>query len=116
MNLIITTIPRKANPVKKPDPSDVLEYDKYLVDAAACAECHTQQEKGQKVKEMDFAGRFGFSLQNGFVLLANFTPRETGLLNYSKQAFVNRFKIYADSFYVDPMVEENGFQTVMPWK
>ncbi len=116
MNLIINTIPQKSNPTKKPDQSDVLEYGKYLVNAAACAECHTQQEKGQKVKGMDFAGGFGFSLPNGIVRSSNITPHESGLLNYNKQSFINRFKIYADSSYVDPLVEANAFQTVMPWK
>lgn len=105
MSLIINKIPQKANPVKKPKPSDILEYGKYLVNASSCAECHTQQEKGQKIKGMDFAGEFGFTLPNGIVRSSNITPHETGLLNYNKQAFINRFKIYADGCNVFSLIQ-----------
>jgi mono/diheme cytochrome c family protein len=114
MNIIINTIPQKAIPVTKPDSSQVLEYGAYIANAAACIECHTKQDKGEKLKGMEFAGGFEFKLPQGTVRSANITPHETGLSGWSREAFINRFKIYADSAYKAPDVGD-GLQTVMPW-
>src|SRR6478752_6231568 len=47
MSIIINTIPQKASLTKKPAETDVVNYGKYLVNAAACQECHTQFSKGK---------------------------------------------------------------------
>jgi cytochrome c2 len=117
MNFIINTFPKKASPEKRPDPSDVVAYGKYMTNAAGCHECHTKQEKGQIVGE-PYAGGFEFNLGGGNVVRSmNITPHETGLKHWTKEMFIQRFKQYQDSSYVTPPVDmsKGEFQTVMPW-
>lgn len=117
MNFIINTIPKKAEFSKMPDKSNKLAYGAYLFNAAACAECHTKQEKGKKVEGMDLAGGFEFPFPTGeIVRSANITPdRETGIGKWSEEAFVSRFRKYADSTTTVHQVAPGNFQTVMPW-
>ena len=116
MNFIINTIPSKAEPGKLPDPSNTIEYGKYLLNAAACGECHTKKENGKAVLGMEFAGGFEFPMAGGVVQSSNITPdTETGIGDWSKAAFVNRFKMYADTNYTPPHVGRSDFNTVMPW-
>ncbi len=51
MNIILRTIPQKASPGKRPDPSNSIVYGEYLVTASACGECHTKIEKGEFIGE-----------------------------------------------------------------
>lgn len=116
MNFILNTIPQKAHPMERPLPSDTLAYGHYLVEIAGCRECHTKQEKG-KVIGVAFAGGWAFNMPDGSIVRsANLTPdKETGLGNWSKQAFVSMFRKYADSSYVPPVVKPGEMQTPMPW-
>lgn len=116
MNFIINTIPAKANPQAIPDTADKVEYGKYLLNAAACSECHTKQEKGQKIPGMDYAGGFEFPIATGIVRSPNITSdKETGIGDWSETAFINRFKMYADSSYTPAKIGPGEFNTVMPW-
>jgi mono/diheme cytochrome c family protein len=116
MNIIINTIPAKGTPTKRPDPSDTIAYGGYMVNASGCIECHTQVEKGQVIKELAFSGGRDFSLPDGSVLRsANITPHKTGIGNWSKEFFLQRFKMYADSSYVPATVNAGEFNTIMPW-
>lgn len=117
MNVIINTIPKKAQFSKIPDKSNTLAYGTYLFNAAACSECHTKQEKGEKVHELELAGGFDFALGNGAVVRsANITPdMETGIGKWTEEAFVNRFRKYADSTNQVHTVVNGTFNTVMPW-
>ncbi len=116
MNFIINTIPKKPNFVTVPEKSDKIKYGKYMITAAACMDCHTKQEKGKFVGEL-YAGGFEFKLQDGSVVRsANLTPdKETGLGNWTSEQFINRFKKYTDSSYVNPKVAPGEFQSTMPW-
>ncbi|MBK9177711.1 MAG: c-type cytochrome [Flavobacteriales bacterium] len=117
VNLIMRTIPAPAQPMERPTP-DAPEYGAYMVNAAACIECHTHTEKGKKIGE-PFAGGFAFNFPNGAVLRSpNITPHPTdGIGAWDKATFIARFKQYADSSYVPPAIDWNAgdFQTVMPW-
>jgi mono/diheme cytochrome c family protein len=116
MSFIINTIPQKATFTTRPDTSDELLYGEYLFTAAACGECHTKQEKGQKIKGLELAGGFEFKLKTGTVRSSNLTPdEETGLGGWTKMAFINRFKTYADSNYLPATIEKGSIQSVMPW-
>lgn len=89
---------------------------KYLVSIAACAECHTQAEKGQIIAEKMFSGGREFALPGGLLISPNITPdKETGMGNLPKEAFNARFKAYADSSYKPYKVGPTDFQTIMPW-
>ena len=117
MSLIMRTIPANPPLGTRPDPSDKFAYGKYLVTAASCADCHTPMEKGEPLPGMDFAGSFEMNLPGGTIRSANITPdKETGIGNWTEDMFVQRFKAYADSAYVDPVVPHGEFQTVMPWR
>jgi len=116
MNFIINTIPQKAAFGQRPNPEDKLAYGEYLMNAAACYDCHTRQEKGQFVGK-DFAGGMEFKLVDGSIVRSsNITPHlETGLGNWTEAQFVERFKLYGDSAFVPHEVTKGDFQTIMPW-
>lgn len=117
MNFIINLIPRKAEPMKLPDTTDRVAYGKYLINAAGCAECHTREKQGQIIPELMYSGGRSFKVPSGgTVTSSNITPdTETGIGNWTEDAFVNRFKGYADSSYVPQAITGGGFNTVMPW-
>lgn len=116
MNFIINTIPKKAEFDEIQNRANPLAYGKYLFNAAACGECHTKQEKGQPIAGMELAGGFEFPMPTGVARSANITPdKETGIGNWTEEAFVKRFKKYADSAYIPNKVEKGGFNTTMPW-
>lgn len=116
MNFIIHTIPAAPAFTAIPDTNNLVAYGKYLFNAAACDECHTKSEKGQKIAELALAGGFEFPMPGGILRSPNITPDvKTGIGTWSEEAFIKRFKAYADSAYVIPNVEQGAFNTVMPW-
>lgn len=113
-SLIMRTIPQKAEFSTKPPTSDVIAYGKYLVNAAACNECHTKFENGEFTGE-NLAGGRVFTMPGGNVLTSsNLTPHPTGLGNWSKEQFVERFKQYKDRSKLKK-VQAGEPQTIMPW-
>lgn len=115
LNLIMRTIPEKPNLSPMPPKSDAVAYGMYLVNAAACADCHTKYQGGSMIGE-PLAGGREFTLHDGSVLRSsNITPHETGLKNWDKEMFVTKFKGYQDSIYSPPTVDPGQFQTIMPW-
>lgn len=118
MNFIINTIPQPAAFHPRPPKSDTLQYGKYLVMMADCAECHTQHEKGNPVPGMEFAGGMRFPMPLGGVAVsANITPdKETGIGTWKKEDFIRRFKQYSDSGFTAPIATKGSFNTIMPWR
>lgn len=115
MNLIMRTIPVEADLKPMPSKSNTIEYGKYLVNAAACADCHTKFEKGKFVGE-PLAGGREFTFPDGTIMRTpNLTPHSTGLASWSEDVFVNKFKSFVDSSYVPHPVKPGDFQTMMPW-
>jgi len=117
MNLIMRTIPEPADPMDRPPAEDSVAYGRYLTTIAGCAECHTPQEQGADIEGMYLAGGFEYLMPFGTVRSANITPDpKTGIGNWSKQKFINRFKQY--DVPVDSLknVEKGEFNTIMPWK
>jgi mono/diheme cytochrome c family protein len=120
MNLIVRTIPAAPKFAPRPPREDSVAYGAYLANMAACAECHTQQEKGQPLPGMDYAGGFAFILPWGTVRSSNITPdAETGIGAWSKEQFIARFKTYASEaarkMEMKPPYNEAYFNTIMPW-
>ena len=117
MNLIMRTIPAKNNLQPVPDKSNSTEYGKYLVNAAGCNDCHTQQEKGEFKMNLYLAGGQEFKLPGNVILRsANITPdRENGIGVWTKEQFITLFRTYADGTYNAPDVKEGEFNTIMPW-
>lgn len=117
MNFIINTIPQKASLQKMPTKSDKLAYGKYMVNAAACIECHTQVDKGKIIAGMEFGGGREFNFPDGSVVRsANITPDpKTGIGSWTEDMFVKRFRAFADSAYKPASVAPGEFNSIMPW-
>lgn len=117
MSFIINTIPRPAQPQTRPDPTDQLAYGAYVVNASGCIECHTEVEKGQIIPEVAFAGGRAFGFPDGSVVRSSnlTTDKETGIGSWTREQFIARFKMYADSSYVTPSVKPGEFNSIMPW-
>ena len=116
VSVLINTMPTKATPGTLPAATDKVAYGAYLFTAAACADCHTPQDKGAPMKGLENAGGFAFKFPGGTTYSSNITPdKETGIGNWNEERFVNRFKMFADSSYQPAAVAADGFQTVMPW-
>ncbi len=117
LNLIVKTIPKDSPFQPAPAPSDTLAYGKYLVSIAGCVDCHTPMKKGKFVQGMEFAGGTEFNIPHtGIIRSANITPdRTTGIGNWDKLTFIERFKMYNSPESRRIPVSEGSMQTVMPW-
>lgn len=117
MNFIINTIPQEPNFSGKPDDStDPVIKGKYLATMASCKDCHTPFEKGAYDESMLLAGGRSFPMPGGRLTSPNLTPEpNTGLGNWTKDQFVQRFKMYQDSAYQLPKINPGEFNSIMPW-
>jgi hypothetical protein len=116
MNFIMNTIPQEAIPQTMPAKSNVVAYGQYIATAASCTDCHTKKNNGKFVGEL-FAGNFEFHMPDGSIIRsANITPdKETGIGAWTKEMFLAKFKMYADSNYHAPAVKPGQTNTIMPW-
>ena len=115
MNFIVNTIPVKASFTEKPPKSDTIKYGAYLLNAAACEECHTKVNKGQIIPELAFSGGRDFHMPNGVVNSANITPdKGTGIGGWTAEQFVARFKAYTNPANT-PVMDSTDVNTIMPW-
>lgn len=105
-----------AGKIVAPDPSDRVKYGEYLVAMASCHHCHTQMEKGEPVKGMEFAGGAEFAVPGMMARSANITPdEETGIGKWDEKRFVAKFRGYANLSYENaPRATQANF-TLMPW-
>jgi len=117
MNFIINTLPRQPVFSKKPKKEDSIAYGKYLVNAAGCVECHTPFDGMALELDKAFSGGRSFPIPNGTVITPNITPHsETGIGNWTQDAFVARFKAYdMGKGYLPPAVQTGEMNTIMPW-
>lgn len=117
LTILLNTMPKKNTHSKRPDKSDVLAYGSYMINAAACKECHSPADKGQINNALAFSGGREFNFPDGSIVRsANITPdEETGIGRWTNESFLKRFKLHSDSAYVAPTVNEGEFNTVMPW-
>lgn len=104
-------------PVAAPDKSDTLAYGKYLVQIAACAECHTPKtDKGQAIPGMEFAGGFEMHFPGTRVVTSNITPHPTTWMGKAtKEEFIGRFKAFANVNAANAPQAAKGKNTLMPW-
>ncbi len=117
MNVILHLIPSAATLQPKPPATDTLKYGEYMARAAGCIECHTQAEHGQIVKNLAFSGGREFQMPDGSLLVStNITPdQETGIGNWTKEAFIFRFKAYDLATFKPPVLHNGEMQSIMPW-
>ena len=117
VNFIVKTLPvdryKSSNSIDKNDP---VNYGKYLVTTAGCADCHTPSKDGTPIKGRDFAGNSQFNLPIGILRTANITPdNETGIGSWTKEMFIARFKNFDPQNHEYVSVHKNSFNTIMPW-
>ena len=116
VNFIINTMPQKAAFTKRPAETDVTAYGAYLINVAGCVECHSKRDKGNVVAGTEFGGGMEFPCEGGIVRSPNITfDEETGIGNWSKEGFVQRFKSFADSNYHAARMSPGDLNTQMPW-
>jgi hypothetical protein len=117
MNILLGTLPEKNSPTKLPEKNDEISYGAYLINAAACKECHTPAERGQIIPELAYSGGREFKFPDGSILRSsNITPDgKTGIGKWTRENFIQRFKVMGDSSYILPDVKPGEFNTLMPW-
>lgn len=94
--------------VPAPDLSTPEKRGKYLVTIAACADCHTpQDDKGQPLPGMDFAGGFILDGPWGRVASANLTPDPSGIPYYDLSLFTQVFRT--------GYIKARAINQIMPW-
>ncbi len=98
----------------KPDVSDMVKYGAYVINSAACMDCHTPMEKGQFVMPKYMAGGRKFDLGIFIVTAPNITPDSaTGIGKWSEAIFVEKFKLYRDKATYSANPGKNN--SIMPW-
>jgi Cytochrome c len=116
MNIILNTIPVKADPQTKPSTEDSVANGKYLFNIAACHDCHTPYDKGKFVESAAIGGGRVFPVPGGMVTSANITPdKETGIGSWTRDIFIQHFAMYRDSTNAHRVVKLGEMQTIMPW-
>jgi len=116
MNFIINTIPAKATLTKKPAETDVVNYGKYIVNAASCMECHSRFDKGKLLAGTEFGGGREFPFLDGSVVRSgNITSDATGIGNWTEAMFVNLFRTNSDSAMLSKKIQPGAFNSIMPW-
>lgn len=115
VNFLINTMPQKASFTTIPKESDTIRYGGYLANAAGCVDCHSKMDKGSIVTGTEFGGGMEFKFPEGIVRSPNITADEqTGIGSLTKDAFVQRFKVFVAPGYQSPKVN-GGMNTPMPW-
>ncbi|HVS83490.1 MAG TPA: c-type cytochrome [Pyrinomonadaceae bacterium] len=93
LNFLMQNMPDPVTAtVAAPDQSTPVARGAYLVRMAACAECHTPQEKGQPLAGMEFAGGFILKEPKGDVASSNITPAASGIGYYNDATFVQALR------------------------
>ena len=116
VSLMMKSAPQPAGSVPPPDLSTKVKRGEYLVTLAGCADCHTQEARGQLIESRRLAGGRAFRIGPAMVVTANLTPDpETGLGQWKEEHFLRKFYQYRK--YVEkgsPEITAKDF-TLMPW-
>ena len=112
LNILVHTMPQKAELGTIPPVKDTIKYGEYLTRSAACKECHSQSNNGKLLPGLEFAGGHSYIVRGKTIYTANITPDKlTGIGNWTREAFVKRFKSFTDTTGKAP----KPFVTIMPW-
>jgi mono/diheme cytochrome c family protein len=86
---LIRSVPEPVTAaVAAPDRSDRVKYGQYLATIGGCGDCHTPQERGQRVAGFEFAGGALMKGPWGEAATANLTPDQSGISYYDEALFV----------------------------
>ena len=118
LNFVEKFVPKPlAGPVTAPDRKDSVAYGKYLTHIAACAECHTpKDDKGNVLPGQEFAGGWEMHAPWFRVVTANITPHPNTFVGQTtKEAFIARFRAWANFDASNAPAAPKGKNTLMPW-
>ena len=116
LNIIVHTMPKKATLGTKPATTDTIKYGEYLVQSAACKDCHSQDSNGELLPGLEFAGGKEFKVNGNSLRSANITPdNTTGIGSWTKETFIARFRIFGDVSKAQAIDKKKDLQTIMPW-
>jgi hypothetical protein len=98
----------------KPDVTNMVKYGAYVVNSAACMDCHTPMAKGKYKMEELFSGGFKFNLGTFIANSANITPdTATGIGKWTEEMFLDKFKNYRDPVHY--VAIPGKVNSIMPW-
>ena len=91
---LIKGLPRPiSSPVSAPDPGDRIQWGKYLVSLANCADCHTARAAGgTPIPGMDFAGGSPIKFGTEASASTNLTPDASGIPYYDEALFISTLR------------------------
>ena len=93
--------------VDPPDVSTLEKRGEYLVQVAACEDCHTPRYHGQVIPGMDFAGGSVLEGPWGRMASANITPDASGIAYYDETLFTQALRT--------GFVRARPLNQIMPW-
>ena len=116
LSLIVNLMPKEGLHDLVPS-SDQIKHGEYMITSSVCYDCHTPMKDGRYIEELAFAGGFEFQLETGGVVRSsNITPDpETGIGNWTREAFIARFKSFQDSTFTPHEINPGQLNTEMPW-
>ena len=112
--LIFRTIPKDAGQFTKiPDPGDKVKLGEYY--GISCKFCHSPNEKGEFIPGKLFSGGVEYPMPDGKIIRsANISPdKETGIGNWSKELFIQKFRANADLANLN--MQKHEYNTPMQW-
>ncbi len=99
----------------QPDMAEMVNYGAYMVNIAACRDCHTpMDDKGKYILDKAFSGGFTFNMGSFKANSANITPdTATGIGKWTEEQFLEKFKLYRDPavYATNP----GKINSIMPW-
>jgi mono/diheme cytochrome c family protein len=113
MNMLIRLWPEPLDgPVPMPAKRDRDAYGEYLAVVARCEFCHTPKDPNsmEGFPGRRFAGGMPFFLNGKVMYTMNLTPHDSGLGAWTREQFIQRFKMHSEPMPVDP--QDN---TLMNW-
>lgn len=82
-----------TSPVSAPLVSDRVQWGKYLVRMANCADCHTARgAHGERIPGMEFAGGMSIHVERVSSASANLTPDASGIPYYDEALFISTLR------------------------
>jgi hypothetical protein len=106
---LLNSLPRPlTEPVPPPDLSSPERRGRYLVELAACTDCHSPMDpQGQRIAGLEFAGGFPLQDATGKATSSNMTPDVTGIPYYTEELFVEALRT--------GHVKARKLHDIMPW-
>lgn len=99
---------------ENPDTSNLIGYGAYIVNSAACIDCHTPMENGKYVMSKAFSGGFTFNMGSFKASSGNITPDSTtGIGKWTEEMFLEKFKTCRDPAKYTGNPGKNN--SIMPW-